>query len=112
MRCVKHNLTLEWPLDIQILSSKQVNCMKANATAEMLLLCDSIFTSSARTRLQHWSLKSKQRQSGMAETEESTMEENNVASNFTSDTDTETEPQKIRCWKGGPEFHRLALVWV
>ena len=48
----------EWPLDIQILSSKQVHCMKANAVT----LLSSMFTSPARTRLRHWSLGSKQRQ--------------------------------------------------
>ena len=39
IRRVKHNSTSEWPLDIQILSSKQVHCMKANVTAATLLLC-------------------------------------------------------------------------
>ena len=75
--------------------------MKANVTAATLLLCGGTFTSPARTCLQHRSLRSKQRQSSMAETKESAMEdENNMNSNITSDVDTDTEPQKIWCRKG------------
>ena len=44
-------------------------------------------------KTKHRSLGSKQRQSSMAEMEESTMEDkNNVTSNLTSDADTEAEP--------------------
>ena len=72
--------------------------MKANVTAAMLLLCGSIFTSPARTRFRHRSLRSKRRQSSMVEMEETTMEdENNVTSNVTSDADTEAEPQEDLC---------------
>ena len=78
--------------------------MKSNVTAATLLLCGSIFTSPARTRLLHQSLGSEQKQSSMAEMEESAMEdENNVTSNVTSYADTEAVPQE-------PELHRLALV--
>ena len=85
-----------------MLSSKQVHCMEANVTAATLLLCGSIFKSHAETRLRHWSLRSKQRHSSMAETEESAMQdENNITSSVTSDTDREAEPQKIWCRKGG-----------
>ena len=76
--------------------------MEANVTAATLLLCGSIFKSHAETRLRHWSLGSKQRQSSMAETEDSAMQdENNITSSVTSDTDGEAEPQKIWCRKGG-----------
>ncbi len=84
--------------------------MKANVTAATLLLCGSIFTSPARTRLRHWSLGSKQRQSSMAEAEESAMEsENNVTSNVSSDSDTETEPQEELVPKRG---NRSSIVWL
>ncbi len=85
--------------------------MKANVTAATLLLCGSIFTSPARTRLRHWSLGSKQRQSSMAEAEESAMEsENNVTSNVSSDSDTETEPQEELVPKRG-NWNSIVWLW-
>ena len=50
---------------------------EANVTAATLLLSGSIFTSPTRTLLWHWSPGSKQRQSSMAETEETAMEDKN-----------------------------------
>ena len=83
--------------------------MKANVTAETLLLCCCIFTSPARSRLRHRSLGSKQRQSSMAETEESaTEDENNITSKVTSDTDTEAEPQEAEPKRG----NRNSIVWL
>ena len=80
--------------------------MKENVPAATLLLCGSIFTSPARTRLWHRSLGSKQRQSSMVETEESAMDDenhitSNITSNITSDTNTEAEAQENLCQKGG-----------
>ena len=67
--------------------------MKANETAAAALWW---------TRLRHRSLGSKQRQSSMAETEESTMEdENNVTTTVTSDTESEADNQEYLCRKGG-----------
>ena len=67
--------------------------MKANETAAAALWW---------TRLRHRSLGSKQRQSSMAETEESTTEDkNNFTTNGMSDGDTEAEPQEDLCQKGG-----------
>ena len=52
---------------------------------------------------------SKQRQSSMAETEESAMEdENNMTSNITSDADTEAEPQEAEPKRG----NRNSIIWL
>ena len=69
--------------------------MKVNIIAATLLLYGSVSMSPTRTRLQHWSLGSKQRQSSMAETEIAMEDKNNVTSNITLDGDTDAEPQKI-----------------
>ena len=94
IRHVNHNSTSEWPLDIEFKSLlHEGECNSSNATA----LWWHFYVTSLLLR--HQSLRSKE---SMAETKESTMEdENNVTSNVTSDADTDAEPQEDLGWKGG-----------